>query len=256
MVRLGFSVAAHLRCETLIVDEVLAVGDADFQRKCIGKMKAVGQDGRTILFVSHNMQSVSTLTDKAVLIESGRVGFIGETRDCIQRYLNQNDSNVLDFVAPNDRDVPKIVRVKINTSEPANIHRFGRQLEVMVDIDAPEQIRNASLSFQILDSYGNPVTHTWIFDSSKPWGRSKGVHKLRCVIKEPLIYMGRYSLRFFLSESEGGKKFDFLESVCPFEVVMHGHQREFKWQPGTAVYLEQAEWHIDSELESLEKTSK
>lgn len=88
MVRLGFSVAAHLEPEILIVDEVLAVGDADFQKKCLGKLGEAGKSGRTILFVSHNMGSVQNLCDSAILLENGLLTFAGSARDVVDRYLS------------------------------------------------------------------------------------------------------------------------------------------------------------------------
>src|SRR5579884_1820015 len=87
-VRLAFAVAAHLEPEILIVDEVLAVGDAQFQKRCLGKMKEVASgEGRTVLFVSHNMQAVSTLTSRSVLLKKGRVAALGPTPDVIAQYL-------------------------------------------------------------------------------------------------------------------------------------------------------------------------
>ncbi len=88
MVRLGFAVAAHLEPEILVVDEVLAVGDAEFQKKCLGKMKDVSMQGRTILFVSHNMAAVKSLCSKAILLEKGKKIFDGPTDAVIMRYLN------------------------------------------------------------------------------------------------------------------------------------------------------------------------
>lgn len=92
-VRLAFAVAAHLESEILIVDEVLAVGDADFQKKCIGKMGDVSrQDGRTILFVSHNMTAVKTLCPKSLLLKNGRTEMSGETDDVIREYFKLNSA--------------------------------------------------------------------------------------------------------------------------------------------------------------------
>ncbi|MCB0795549.1 MAG: ABC transporter ATP-binding protein, partial [Flavobacteriales bacterium] len=87
-VRLGFAVAAHLDPEILIIDEVLAVGDAEFQRKCLGKMKDVSQSGRTILFVSHNMVSVRSLCSRVIWIHDGKVKEDGPTEDVVRNYLN------------------------------------------------------------------------------------------------------------------------------------------------------------------------
>jgi lipopolysaccharide transport system ATP-binding protein len=89
-VRLAFSVAAHLEPEILIIDEVLAVGDADFQKKCLNKMEDVGQEGRTVLFVSHNMAAVSRLCNRAILLENGQIAEDGPTEDVIGKYLNSD----------------------------------------------------------------------------------------------------------------------------------------------------------------------
>jgi lipopolysaccharide transport system ATP-binding protein len=86
-VRLAFSVAAHLEPEILLVDEVLAVGDAEFQRRCLGRMEDIGESGRTVLFVSHNMQAMTTLCDRAVLLEQGRVVADGPSSDVVATYL-------------------------------------------------------------------------------------------------------------------------------------------------------------------------
>jgi len=94
-VRLGFAVAAFLEPEILIVDEVLAVGDAEFQKKAIGKMKEISKEGgRTVLFVSHNMGSIKSLCNRCILLDSGRVTFDGDTDSCIRLYLNKNTAEI------------------------------------------------------------------------------------------------------------------------------------------------------------------
>ncbi|WP_404306040.1 ABC transporter ATP-binding protein [Neorhodopirellula lusitana] len=90
VVRLGFSVAAHLQCEVLIVDEVLAVGDHDFQKRCIGKMKEVSDHGRTVIVVSHNMGSVSALCDRCVVMSNGEVSYEGSVDQAIRNYMSEN----------------------------------------------------------------------------------------------------------------------------------------------------------------------
>ena len=93
-VRLAFAVAAHLDPEVMIVDEVLAVGDATFQKKCLGKLGEVGRSGRTVLFVSHNMGAILALCGKAVLLERGRLVFAGKCSDAVARYARQDDAYV------------------------------------------------------------------------------------------------------------------------------------------------------------------
>jgi lipopolysaccharide transport system ATP-binding protein len=89
-VRLGFAVAAHLEPEILIIDEVLAVGDAEFQKKCLGKMSEIGQAGRTIVFVSHSMPAILRLCDRAILLDHGRVVTDGPTHDVVRTYLESD----------------------------------------------------------------------------------------------------------------------------------------------------------------------
>jgi lipopolysaccharide transport system ATP-binding protein len=91
-VRLGFAVAAHLEPEILILDEVLSVGDAEFQRKCLGKMQSVATAGRTVLFVSHNMTAVNALCSRAILLEAGRLTFRGTSESTICRYLRTSQA--------------------------------------------------------------------------------------------------------------------------------------------------------------------
>jgi lipopolysaccharide transport system ATP-binding protein len=93
-VRLAFGVASHLQSEVLIVDEVLAVGDTSFQKRCLGKMKNISETGRTVLFVSHNMAAVQSLCKAVVVLKSGRVEYIGDPQESISRYLKDEDKQL------------------------------------------------------------------------------------------------------------------------------------------------------------------
>jgi len=97
-VRLAFAVAAHLEPEILLVDEVLAVGDAAFQKKCLGKMGNVAQEGRTVLFISHNMQAINTLCGRAFLLDEGQIRLEGRTREVVEKYLESRISHVAKVV--------------------------------------------------------------------------------------------------------------------------------------------------------------
>ena len=96
-VRLAFAVAAHLEPEILIVDEVLSVGDAQFQKKCLGKMEAVGREGRTVLFVSHNMATITSLCQKGILLDAGRIAAIGTTSDVVLAYYSHGLASPASF---------------------------------------------------------------------------------------------------------------------------------------------------------------
>jgi lipopolysaccharide transport system ATP-binding protein len=103
MVRLGFAVAAHLEPEILIVDEVLAVGDAEFQKKCIGKIKNVAGEGRTVLFVSHNMQAISSICKTGILLKNGMIDEMGDINTCVKKYNGLFTESVIGAVSIKDR---------------------------------------------------------------------------------------------------------------------------------------------------------
>ncbi|MBN1566179.1 MAG: Wzt carbohydrate-binding domain-containing protein, partial [Anaerolineae bacterium] len=146
--RLGFAVAAHLEPEILIVDEVLAVGDAAFQRKCLGKMENVAESGRTVLFVSHNMSAVASLTQRSILLEGGRVISIGETADVIHQYIGAQEHQEQSDGYVDLRDV----------------RREGKQLS-----DSPAQFA----WIKILDSQRQPRER---FFENEPIAFEVGVH--------------------------------------------------------------------------------
>lgn len=121
-VRLAFSVAAHLDPEILIIDEVLAVGDAEFQKKCLGKMKDVASSGRTVLFVSHNMNAINSLCSKCVYIKDAKINMYGKSSDVISAYLNNSELNTYNVHFKEDElpgdDLVKITTIKtINTKK-------------------------------------------------------------------------------------------------------------------------------------------
>lgn len=113
-VRLAFAVAAHLEPEILLVDEVLAVGDAQFQKKCLGKMGEVGKHGRTVVFVSHNMAAVTNLCSRCIYLESGKIKFVGETRRAVEYYINQVN-NVSGAKRWNKKNMPKSEKVALES---------------------------------------------------------------------------------------------------------------------------------------------
>ena len=111
-VRLAFAVAAHLEPEILIVDEVLAVGDAEFQKKCLGKMKDVSGEGRTVLFVSHNMAAVETLCSKSIFLENGTLKFYENTKIVVNNYYFENKKKLKFISEEQHRNDEKLIRLK------------------------------------------------------------------------------------------------------------------------------------------------
>jgi len=243
-VRLAFAVAAHLEPEILIVDEVLAVGDAAFQKKCLSKMNDVSKEGRTVLFVSHNMQAISTLTDSSIFLSQGKCVYQGATEKAITNYLKEHEKSNLIYQDTSSKSEPKVTRVEVFTSEPSNVHIHNSPFQILFELTTPHPIKGASLSFQIINSFDVPVLHLWTFDSENPMARDPGTVQVVCKIPKLRLYMGHYSLRVHFSERSGGRKFQTLSGICPFEVVMYGKHREFEWIPGTCMYLEEADWEI------------
>ena len=205
------------------------------------------QSGRTVLFVSHNMQAVSTLTTRCLLMREGRKVVDGPTNEVIAAYLDAGLSRETLHTAASSATSPSITRVEVHSSEPQGTQRHGHPIRFVFHVTTPVRIRAAAFSFQILDSLMQPVMHMWIFDSEKPFGRAPGTYRLTCHIPRLRLYMGRYSVTAHLSDGYPGSFHDGVEGVCPFEVVMHGHEREWPWQEGACHYLEEGSWEVTTE---------
>ena len=240
--RLAFAVAAHLETEILLIDEVLAVGDVQFQKKCMGKMGDIAKIGRTVLFVSHNMAAVSTLTKKCLVLAHGECIFQGPTAAAIEKYLQLHGGSQGKFEAPASAVQPVITRVEVITSEPNGVQAHGRPMEIEIDISTPVALKNAALSFQILNSLHQPVMYTWMFDSDHPLCRTPGLHQVRCRIPRVKLYLGHYSLTVHFSEQFSKKFASKLENICPFSVEMLGMAHDFTWSPDYGSFIDDYEW--------------
>ena len=196
-VRLAFAVAAHLEPEILVVDEVLAVGDAQFQKKCLGKMEDVSRkEGRTVLFVSHNMSAISALTKNTILLESGKIIYYGNTAGAVAKYLNPGISknNTLRFDY-NKKYIEKIELLQITTTCSS-----GGKLKLVVYIKAL-----MPFSFNIEGWLKDQSDECILFFSEGQI--EKVIHKiekipLRLSVEVDLPYLaeGTYYLSFALSE--------------------------------------------------------
>ncbi len=170
MVRLGFAVAAHLDPEILVVDEVLAVGDAEFQKKAIGKMQDVSKgQGRTVLFVSHNLDSIRKLCNRSILLENGMISFDGATESCINQYLsnsyrNQESSFSFDIHKDIIINSPfiKISSVSVNGERPTTIHLPNDNFKLSIDIEGELEIPfNFETIIQLIRS-DNTIVGTFV----------------------------------------------------------------------------------------------
>jgi lipopolysaccharide transport system ATP-binding protein len=192
-VRLAFSVAAHLDPDILIVDEVLAVGDAEFQKKCLGKMEEVTQqEGRTILFVSHNMEAIHRLCKKTILLEDGEIKMIGDTNEVVGAYLEGGSE---DFISKGDKDaeIKSIVFQKKNGEQTRHIP-VHEHFTVDVEYIFYKSINDCVLSLSVFDDKGNLLLITGEGDEQEKGLRDyqKGRYKMKIHIPAQLFSLGIY----------------------------------------------------------------
>jgi lipopolysaccharide transport system ATP-binding protein len=222
-VRLAFAVAAHLDPEILIVDEVLAVGDAEFQEKCLGKMRAVaGGEGRTVLFVSHNMAAVSALCDRAILLDGGRVVEDGPANDVVDQYLGRlTQSTSAIFVCDGPPRAPAWIERAVlrDTAERAGDNfRMSDPIEVAIDLHVAER-SNLSLSIQVQEMNHSPVFHFHTVDARFDVPSTPGNHQLVAALPAMQLYPGEYLAKVTLSDS-AGNRYQNLHATTPlrFEI--------------------------------------
>ncbi|MGA1864744.1 MAG: ABC transporter ATP-binding protein [bacterium] len=165
--RLAFAVAAHLEPEVLLVDEVLAVGDASFQKKCLGKMSAVSKEGRTVLFVSHNMGAVQRLCPRSIVLDSGKLFIDTDTLTAVQVYLNdmremKSQGMVSDLPRENFEygKLLRIVKIKLldANNRETNTLRLGEPFSVLIECIFNENLSNISIFIGIDTIHGDKIT--------------------------------------------------------------------------------------------------
>jgi lipopolysaccharide transport system ATP-binding protein len=247
-VRLAFAVAAHLEPEILIVDEVLAVGDSEFQRKCLGKMEEVAHAGRTVLFVSHNMQAVSTLTRRALVLDRGACVFDGATADAIAHYRSMQTAHADSapaYRAPAGTAGNHLASARVVTSDAGGVHRFGQPITFEFELDIPEPASTLCFSFQVVDADERSVSHLWCFDRGARFRTDAGRYRLVFTVPLFRAYKGSFTLRTFLSDRRTFTEFEQLAQLCPFTVTMEGLEREdYDWDEGAAAYVEDYAWTL------------
>ena len=252
-VRLAFAVAAHLEPEILVVDEVLAVGDAEFQKKCLGKMDEVSRrEGRTVLFVSHNMAAIAELADRAVLLEKGSVAIDGSVTDTIGAYLTKSGGKRSLYLTPHakDYDVPHVARAELVTSEPGGLHHFGKPLSIKFWIRHQRPLKRGCFAVQIVDGLQRPATHAHAYYPDVVLGRDSGMTLLQFDFPKLLLNVGMFQLRTWLNEAEDGPTYEALEGICQFEVVRY-EKVMWGWRPEIGAYLEEFTLNVTKSASSV-----
>jgi len=243
-VRLAFSVAAHLDPEILIIDEVLAVGDAEFQKKCLGKMNEVASSGRTVLFVSHDMGAVKQLCSRLLLLKNGELIKEGSVDDILGHYMNLNTGVSTEYTDNLEDPVAGIRSVKLVTSEGKGLQTIGKPLIVEITLAVNELLIDPAISIIIIRSDGLKVNHLLNLSSELKFGDKLGVSTLVCKIPECRLYPGHYGidLHFYRGLNHGNIK--PLNGVCTFEVIKN-KERKFYWYQNHATYIEEHNWTIN-----------
>ena len=245
-VRLAFAVAAHLEPEILLVDEVLAVGDATYQKRCIDRMNQIARSGRSVLFVSHNMDLIPRLCERAILLERGRVAVAGPASQVVRDYLEDTAGCFT------DEDLSRRPRFGDGRARfthiwlvgpdglPRGNHPSGDDLRVRVRIQSQTQISNAALAVNVSTATGARIHSGWTREVGFPFFLNPGDQDYQCHFQAMRLRPGqRMTIGLWL---EAGDVVDCVEDALTFEVI-DGHGTElFSTDRHQGVVLCNYEW--------------
>jgi lipopolysaccharide transport system ATP-binding protein len=203
--RLAFSVAAHLEPDILVVDEVLAVGDAEFQRRCLGKMSDVAQQGRTVLFVSHDMSAILRLTEEAIVLEGGQIVHRAPTRQAVDYYMasgysqsGERNWHAEDIPAAAAPFRPIALRVRDKRGQVTDTHRSTEPVSIEFEYELEKPIQGLRLGIYLLTNRGEYVFTSFDTDSARNYDkyatRPKGHFISCCQIPPDMLNEGQYVL--------------------------------------------------------------
>ena len=219
--RLAFAVAAHLEPDILVIDEVLAVGDAEFQKKCLGKMRDVGQDGRTVLFVSHNMGAITEFCDRVILLKQGKVFADGSPSEMISLYSGKefnNGTGLLEIpINPNNECSITKVALLNESGEPKSYFDLMESVEVEIEYSTQERLIELQLVV-ILSKDGVDIFNAFDNDDYFEIEPTEvGAHKVKYTISAQTLKEGFYSLRIMAGTPD--KLMNDINEGLNFEVV-------------------------------------
>ncbi len=232
-VRLAFAVAAHLESEILIVDEVLAVGDAEFQRKCLGKMGDISKgQGRTVLFVSHNMASINQLCSKAILLDKGMVSFQGDVNNVIRHYMSSaiNEKSIVVFDDTSSKSKGKKVVISkawISDDKSDMRRRFvlGENITFNYELKMSslfDQL-DVQLAVQITTSDGIKICNMIDRDSNFRATRITDSIVASITLPDLRLYPDNYFVSFWVGTVNSTETYDYVEDCLSFEMVEGGN---------------------------------
>jgi lipopolysaccharide transport system ATP-binding protein len=226
-VRLAFAVAAHLEPEILIVDEVLAVGDAKFQKKCLGKMQEVSVGGKTVLFVSHNMGAIESLCEKGILLTQGAVNFLGSAQEVISKYASENSTLSSGFVDLSERKIerygPKNIAYIMslglldNDGNPTSIVQMGQSVSFRLEIDFKASGEGLEIGIAVANLYNVSLHYlisNWENNLIIP---NHGIHKIDVNLPHIQLFPGDYLVHVWVKQ-QGSAYDDAVHEALRFGV--------------------------------------
>jgi lipopolysaccharide transport system ATP-binding protein len=223
-VRLAFAVAAHLDPEILIVDEVLAVGDTQFQSKCLGKMESAATQGRTVLFVSHDLDNISRLCRQGILLNGGRVELQGEMSMVITRYLRTDlaDDGYADLRERGDRSGNgdgqfQTVELLTGTAR-CSTYGFGARLTVRTTIKVNAPLGNANLSITLLTNDGIAVYSLENSNEGIAWPSQPGIYQFDVTLPQIHLFPGSYVIDLWVGNQQRARV-DYLKRAITFQII-------------------------------------
>ncbi|HUP61840.1 MAG TPA: ABC transporter ATP-binding protein [Thermoanaerobaculia bacterium] len=229
-VRLAFAVAAHLTPEILIVDEVLAVGDIEFQRRCLGRMNEVARSGRTVMFVSHNLPSIESLCPRSVLLSGGRVARDGPTKEVLASYLAQGtgtaaiDVRTLIHHGNGRARITAVYVLEIDSETPLDVLEFRKAFRVRIEYEADENIPDASFGFGLVTRSAQRVFITESYELGKTYDLQPGRGAIDCIIRAPNVLPGAYAFELWISDVPGVSAADHVPMAGAIEITVSGEE--------------------------------
>lgn len=247
--RLAFAVAAHLEPEILVLDEVLAVGDASFQRKCFQKMEDIKSGGRTIILVSHNMNQVKQLCQKGILLDQGRLSFEGNMHDAISGYLNNTARNTYIDVGTLARvgshsDEFCILSLRVLNTEADLQIKEGDVLSLEIEYEVYTPIQELVLGFSLTDFYGNNIIECRSTSTHKKLVGIPGRYRARVEVT-PGVSPGTYNLNLGARSDKG--HLEFVPSVTSLDILSSATNLEEWNRPSAGMISVNSHWRIDKQ---------
>jgi lipopolysaccharide transport system ATP-binding protein len=199
--------------------------------------------GRTVLFVSHNLAAISAMSTRAILLKNGRVELDGSVARTVSAYLSAGAKSAhYECRETLETGLPHVKRAEIVTSGVNGVHQFGEPLEVRFWIAHQKPLLKGCFSFQIVNQFQQPIVHAWALHPDIRFGDGKGETLLTCRFPSLRLNIGQFSLSTYLTEPPGGEIYERLQDICQFEVVRTKDAMMFGWQPDMCAYHEEWSW--------------